>query len=171
VRFVHNDYTVKSGPRLLRDHLPPEEPAPGRAPPRRDQRLAPDPGAGSVPAPRGLRRALDSRRRLVPTDLVYPDRVGEVYSVRFNPAHHWYFYSGLGRDEVILIKTYDSPRAARRASARTARSTIPPAAGGAAAREHRARALVLFGGLTRLDCATYPHADKGEKPEEFQRCR
>jgi hypothetical protein len=28
---------------------------------------------------------------LVPTDLVYRDRVGETYSVTFNPAHRWFY--------------------------------------------------------------------------------
>jgi len=45
---------------------------------------------------------------LVPTDLIYPDRTGETYSVRHNPNHKWHFLSKQKTDEVILIKCFDS---------------------------------------------------------------
>jgi hypothetical protein len=45
---------------------------------------------------------------LIATDLVYRDRVGEVYSVRYSAAYEWYYYPRLKRDEALLIKTYDS---------------------------------------------------------------
>jgi len=45
---------------------------------------------------------------LVPSDLVYPDRVGETYSVAFNPAHRWFYLSDMRPDEVLLLKCYDS---------------------------------------------------------------
>jgi hypothetical protein len=45
---------------------------------------------------------------LVPTDLVYPDKVGEVYSFVPSPAHRWYYFPQLSPEEVILIKIYDS---------------------------------------------------------------
>jgi hypothetical protein len=44
----------------------------------------------------------------VSTDLIYPDRVGEIYEVAGNPAHRWYYFSEMNRDEVLLIKGYDS---------------------------------------------------------------
>jgi hypothetical protein len=40
--------------------------------------------------------------------LRYPDRTGEVYSVAFNPAHRWYYFPRMERDEALLIKCYDS---------------------------------------------------------------
>jgi hypothetical protein len=48
-----------------------------------------------------------------PADLVifeihYGDRVGENYFARAAPRHRWYFYPALTRDEVILIKQWDS---------------------------------------------------------------
>jgi hypothetical protein len=45
---------------------------------------------------------------LVPTALIYPNRVGETYSVKPNPNHRWYFKYAQRPDEVTLIKCYDS---------------------------------------------------------------
>ena len=45
---------------------------------------------------------------LVPVKLIYPDREGETYTVRPNPAHRWFYKAGLGPEEVILIKCFDS---------------------------------------------------------------
>jgi hypothetical protein len=45
---------------------------------------------------------------LVPTDMLYPERVGEIYHVAENPEHRWMYVSRMKRDEVLLIKGYDS---------------------------------------------------------------
>jgi hypothetical protein len=45
---------------------------------------------------------------LVGSDLIYRDRVGETYSVRYNPAHRWYYVPEMQRDEALLLKCYDS---------------------------------------------------------------
>src|SRR4029077_630579 len=44
----------------------------------------------------------------VPCDLVYRDRTGETYRVRYNPAHRWFYVPEMREDEAILIKCYDS---------------------------------------------------------------
>jgi hypothetical protein len=44
----------------------------------------------------------------IATDLVYPERIGEIYRVAFNPAHRWYYVPNLQPDEILLLKTYDS---------------------------------------------------------------
>jgi len=44
----------------------------------------------------------------VPSDLVYRDRTGETYRVRYNPAHRWFYVPEMRADEAILIKCYDS---------------------------------------------------------------
>jgi hypothetical protein len=44
----------------------------------------------------------------VPGDLVYRDKIGEVYSFSYNPVHCWYYVSHLRPDEAILLKIYDS---------------------------------------------------------------
>jgi hypothetical protein len=45
---------------------------------------------------------------LIPTDLVYSNRVGETASVQFNSSHRWVYFSGMRPDEVLLIKCHDS---------------------------------------------------------------
>ena len=45
---------------------------------------------------------------LVATDLVYPDRIGEIYYVKFNPSHRWFYAPAMRPDEVLLIKCFDS---------------------------------------------------------------
>jgi hypothetical protein len=51
------------------------------------------------------------------TDLIYPDRVGEIYSIAYDPAQRWFYFPEMSRDEVVLIKTYDSDPARARFSA------------------------------------------------------
>jgi len=45
---------------------------------------------------------------LVESDLVYPDRVGEIYSITHNSSQRWHYFPRLKPDEAILIKSYDS---------------------------------------------------------------
>ncbi len=109
VRFVHNDYTVKSGPQRVRDLL-----APGDGEAMLEHRFCLinvwRPIRGPVQdAPLAV---CDARSMapddFVPTDLIYSDRVGEVYSVRHSSAHRWYYVPEMGADEVMLLKCYDS---------------------------------------------------------------
>jgi hypothetical protein len=45
---------------------------------------------------------------LVPSDLVYRDRVGETYSVRYSPRHRWFYVPDMQPDEALLLKCFDS---------------------------------------------------------------
>ena len=106
---IHNDYTDASAARRLRDLLPPAE---------ADRRLE---GrfaiinvwrsiAGTVHT---SPLACCDASTIDPGDLVAaerraPDRIGELELVRWNPAHRWYFYPEMQRDEALLIKTFDS---------------------------------------------------------------
>jgi hypothetical protein len=45
---------------------------------------------------------------LIATDQVFPDRVGEIYHLAHHPAQRWYYAPAMTRDEVILIKGWDS---------------------------------------------------------------
>jgi hypothetical protein len=49
-------------------------------------------------------RSVDVKKDLVPVTLVYPDREGETFGVKFNPAHRWKYERGMKLDEVVLIK-------------------------------------------------------------------
>src|SRR5271166_4639803 len=105
---VHVDHTVKSGPQRVRDLMgeDAEELLRGRVQiinlwrpirgPLRDAPLAVC-DARSVAA-----------SDLVPSDLVYRDRVGETYAVTFNPAHRWYYVPEMQPDEALLLKCFDS---------------------------------------------------------------
>lgn len=107
-RSVHNDYTEHSGPQRVRDLLPDE------AKTLLATRVAVvnlwRPIVGPVKTtPIALADASSvDARDWVSTDLVYPDRVGEIYYTRFNPNHRWFYYPDMQPDEVLLIKTYDS---------------------------------------------------------------
>jgi hypothetical protein len=47
---------------------------------------------------------------LMETDLVYPSRVWETYSLCFNRKHRWHFVRDLGESDILLFKNYDSSR-------------------------------------------------------------
>ncbi|KAI1798152.1 hypothetical protein LXA43DRAFT_978982 [Ganoderma leucocontextum] len=53
-------------------------------------------------------RTVDRSDDLVPSALKYPDRDGQTFSVKFNPAHKWKYQRGMEPDEFVLIKCYDS---------------------------------------------------------------
>ncbi|KAH9889985.1 hypothetical protein C8Q73DRAFT_652891 [Cubamyces lactineus] len=53
-------------------------------------------------------RSLDEHADLVPVRYIYPDREGATFSVRYNPAHRWWYLAQQTPEEVTLIKCYDS---------------------------------------------------------------
>ena len=117
---VHNDYTLKSGPQRVRDLLPEEAEA------RLKKRFAIvnvwRPIVGPLQQfPLALADSASlAVEDVIATDLIYPDRVGEIYSIAYNPSHRWFYFPEMSRDEVVLIKTYDSDPARARFSAHSA---------------------------------------------------
>lgn len=109
VLSCHNDYTVVSGPQRVRDLLPAHE-----AEERLKHRFAFinvwRPIRGPVQdTPLAVCDAQSiSQGHFVATDLKYPDRTGEVYSVSYQPGHRWYYVSDMQPDEALLLKCYDS---------------------------------------------------------------
>jgi len=105
---VHVDHTDKSGPQRVRDLLPEEAEALLRGRVQVINLWRPI----NHPATDHPLAFADARsfpfEDYVPSDLVYPHRVGETYSVRFNPAHRWYYVPRLSPAEALLIKCYDS---------------------------------------------------------------
>ena len=109
VKRVHNDYTVRSAPRRVRDLLPADE-----AEDLLTRRFA------IINVWRPLFGPLESKpialldaRSIAPDDLISTerrakDRIGEVQHVTFNPDHLWYYFSRQLLDETVLIKCYDS---------------------------------------------------------------
>ncbi|KAM5533868.1 hypothetical protein V8D89_009287 [Ganoderma adspersum] len=53
-------------------------------------------------------RTVDRANDLVATTLRYPDRDGETFSVKYNPANRWKYVRGMEPDEFVLIKCFDS---------------------------------------------------------------
>ena len=108
---VHVDYTAASGPRRVRDLLGEAEAArlfragarilqvnvwrPIRGPVERSPLVLAD--ASSVKG-----------EDLIATDQIFPDRVGEIYLLAYAPSQRWYYAPRMTRDEVLLIKGWDS---------------------------------------------------------------
>lgn len=109
VNRVHDDQTFHSGPRRVRDHLPAEE-AEARLKKRHAIINFWRPIGSAVQSwPLAVCDARSiSTEDLVASDLVYPDKVGETYSVLHNADHRWFYYPELVPDEVLLLKIFDS---------------------------------------------------------------
>jgi hypothetical protein len=105
---VHVDYTEKSAPRRARDLLPGEA---ERLLSRRFAFINVWRPIGDIvrDAPLALCDARSvAARDLVPADLIYKDRTGEIYYATFNTRHRWLYVPEMEPDEVILLKNYDS---------------------------------------------------------------
>ena len=113
---VHNDYTERSGPKRKLEILE----AAGRSD-LADRRVAFvnlwRPIVGPVQDnPLALCAATSvARKDLVQTDIRHfgedldtPRHTGQIYSVRHNPAHQWFYLSDMRPDEFLLLKCYDS---------------------------------------------------------------
>jgi hypothetical protein len=107
-RQVHNDHTVNSAPRRVRDHLGADA----------DELLKHRFGVVNVWRPiRGP--VLDSPLALcdartftdddlIASDLVYAHVRGETSRVEYKPSHRWYYFSEMQADEALLIRIHDS---------------------------------------------------------------
>ncbi|MGE5793285.1 MAG: CmcJ/NvfI family oxidoreductase [Bacteroidota bacterium] len=114
---VHNDYTEQSGPKRRLEILE----AAGRSE-LADRRVAFvnlwRPIVGPVlDNPLAVCEAPSvAPADLVPTDihhfgeddLEHPRHSGQIYSVRHNPAHRWFYVSAMRPEEFLLLKGYDS---------------------------------------------------------------
>src|SRR5260221_2602399 len=111
VRRAHNDYTELSGPRRVSDHLDPLE-AKARLKRRFMEINVWRPIVG--PLEDTPLAVCDARTvahdDLIASDLIYPDKVGETYALAHNEEHRWFYFPKMGKDEVILIKGYDSDK-------------------------------------------------------------
>jgi hypothetical protein len=105
---VHVDHTARSAPQRVRDLLPDEaeELLKGRVQVINLWRPIRGPLQDSPLAVCDARTV--AFEDLVPSDLVYRERVGETYSVTWNPAHEWYYAPDMRRDEALLLKIADT---------------------------------------------------------------
>jgi hypothetical protein len=118
---VHNDYTEWSGPDRVRDLLPDEA----------DKLLAGHFAIIQVWRPirypvETFPLALCDAQTISPDDLIvterrHPNRIGQTYSISYNPDHQWFWFPQQRREEAIVFKVYDSLKDGRaRWSAHTA---------------------------------------------------
>jgi hypothetical protein len=129
VRRVHNDYTEWSAPQRVRDILPAE------AEELLKRRFA------IIQVWRPIRYpvetfplAMADARTLSPDDMIIserrtPDRIGQTYAIRYNPAHKWFWFPHMRREEAYVFKVFDSAKDGRaRWTAHTAFDdpTTPP---------------------------------------------
>jgi hypothetical protein len=108
---VHADYTVVSGPQRVRDILGEAEvtrlaAAGGRVIQINVWRPIRSPVERAPLAVADASSVLPEE--LIATDQVFPDRVGEIYHLAHAPSQRWYFTPRMTRDEVVLIKGWDS---------------------------------------------------------------
>ena len=108
--IVHNDFTVSSAAQRVRDLLPPDE---------AEARLA---GRyGSINVWRPIRGPVETAplmicgygsladRDLISAERHYPDgRIGNIYHIAYNPAQRWVYFPDMERDEIVLLKCFDS---------------------------------------------------------------
>ena len=143
-RQVHNDHTVNSAPRRVRDHLPDEaeELLKGRFGIVNVWRPIRGPVLDSPLALCDARTFSDDD--LIASDLVYSHLRGETSSVEYKPGHRWHYFSEMQPDEAVLIRVHDSANDGRaRLSFHT--SFENPLAVGAPPRESiEVRTLVFF---------------------------
>src|SRR5436305_1342356 len=86
-----------------------------------------------------------SNEDLIATERRYPDRVGEIYHITFNPDHRWVYFPNMERNEALVFKTYDCGKDGR--ARRTAHAAFddPMSPPDAPARESiEARTLAFF---------------------------
>jgi len=129
VRRVHNDYTEWSAPKRVCDILPDE------ADELLKRRFA------IIQVWRPIRHpvetyplAMADAQTLSPDDMIIserraPGRIGQTYAVKYNPAHKWYWFPRMRREEAYVFKVFDSMKDGRaRWTAHTAFEdpTTPP---------------------------------------------
>jgi hypothetical protein len=85
------------------------------------------------------------RKNLLETDLVYSDRVGEIYQVSYNPNQRGHYFSDVRRDEAVLLKVYDLALDGRARLTALAAFSNPKAVANASPRNSiEVRALLSF---------------------------
>lgn len=117
----HNDHTLVSGPRRVREMLGPE--------PVNDEVMKHRfaimnvwrrwDGGNDWPLGACSYPSLDYQRDMIATDLVYKQRTGETYMVRSSPNHRFFWWSDMSKDEAVILKIYDSDPTVARGSLHT----------------------------------------------------
>jgi hypothetical protein len=109
VRNVHNDFTIAAAEQRVRDLLPRAEAA-ERLRRRFGSINVWRPIAGPVvTAPLAICEFGSIQDGdLIAAERQYQDRIGGIYYLAYNPEQRWYYFPRMTRDEVVLLKCYDS---------------------------------------------------------------
>jgi len=105
---VHNDYTEESGARRLGLVIPDPETA-AKVMRFSIVNIWRSLGGPVQDTPLALCDARTvSSRDLVPTEIRYQERTGEISMFAHSPRHQWSYYSHMDRHEALVFKQYDS---------------------------------------------------------------
>ncbi len=109
VQRAHNDYTTASGPKRVEDWFGEEA-----AKPYLNRRFAiVNVWRSTVGSVEEYPLAICDARSVPQSDLIVAERrakerTGYTYRLAYNPAHRWFYFPHMRRDEAMLIKSYDS---------------------------------------------------------------
>ena len=145
VLSAHNDYTEWSGPNRVRELLPDEAEVllKSRFAIIQVWRAIAEPIVSNP-------LAIADAASVAPGDLLiaerrYPHRVGQTYRLKFNPAHRWFYFPRMRRDEALVFKVFDSEKDGRaRFTPHTSFDDPTTPAGAPPRRSIEARALAFF---------------------------
>ena len=145
VLSAHNDYTEWSGPQRVREIMGDEAPA------LLERRFA------IIQVWRAINQPIESNplavadaRSVAFDDLLvaerrYPHRVGQTYRLKHNPAHRWFYFPRMRRDEALDFTVYDSIKDGRARFTPHTSFEDPTTPAGAPPRQSiEARALAFF---------------------------
>jgi hypothetical protein len=109
VRNMHNDFTRNSAPQRVKDLLPEDE-AEERLSKRFGSMNIWRPIMGPVETAPLAVCGWDTLREsdLIPAERRYNDRIGGVLHLSYSPDQHWYYFPKMEREEVVLLKCFDS---------------------------------------------------------------
>ena len=145
VLSAHNDYTEWSGPQRVREIMGDEAPA------LLERRFA------IIQVWRAINQPIESNplavadaRSVAFDDFLvaerrYPHRVGQTYRLKHNPAHRWFYFPRMRRDEALVFTVYDSMKDGRARFTPHTSFEDPTTPAGAPPRQSiEARALAFF---------------------------
>jgi hypothetical protein len=149
VLAVHNDYTEWSGPQRVRDFFPDE----AEALLAKRFAIVQVWRAINEPVERDPLAIADARSLdagdFIAAERRFPNRVGEIYQFCYNPAHRWYYFPRMRRDEALVFKVYDSAKDGRARWGAHSAFVDPATSSDAPTRESiEIRAFALFAGAT-----------------------
>jgi hypothetical protein len=142
---AHNDYTEWSGPNRVREVM-------GEGAEKLlERRFA------IIQVWRAINQPIESNplaiadaTSVAPDDLLiaerrYPHRIGQTYRLKYSPAHRWYYFPKMRRDEALVFKVYDSEKDGRARFTPHTSFEDPATPPGAPPRQSiEARALAFF---------------------------